>query len=583
MIRSGHFPRVSLLTLVVTFLAVAGDRPPRATVNHEVLSRTLSALQNQYGNLAAITNTYVGTEACEGCHKKPDYRKSMHATGLKAVVDDSNSMVLRNGIIADYDRDGVDDFKQGLDFNKISSVFDKYKPNAPILGYVPGKGYTITIGGLQTVVAFAHGGSGQYKQRFVVRIPVVDTPDQLTADYYYTPVQYNESSQTYVYYADPKWYKADGTPNYVTGMKAADVAKIGRSFNKDCAGCHSTSVTVLKDSNGEWLATAPTPVYIRPDDNHYLDLNRDGNPESYNMGCERCHGPGLRHIIELQNPKYMVNAERDYTAQQANEVCGGCHSRGLSMPDGQHEYPFDEAAGEDYSRHLGEPLANFLKAAPGLWPDGKTSKKHHQQMQDLANSPKWNFPYERITCVTCHSPHGYTPKQIRSTLEIASTVTEGKVLQIPVKYEDNTLCLGCHSGFGPFASLKREEIMDAKANRDLIAKVVTDHTHHEYDPEGEVGTSRCTNCHMAKMAASGDAYDISSHTFEAVAPEKTVKYQAQGGMPNSCAVRCHRNLQPLFGLPQDGSLTNWAEPSDVAGAQWLMKYYGPDGLWWKTK
>jgi cytochrome c553 len=555
----------------------------RTIVNRDVIKRILEAAKDQLDNPAAIASRYVGTEACEGCHKKPNYRNSMHATGLKVVNDDANSMSLRNGIIADYDRDGVDDFKQGLDFNKISSVFDKYKPNAPILGYVAGKGYTITIGGLQLVVAFAHGGSGQYKQRYVVRIPVVDTSDKLTAAYYYTPVQFNETSETYVYYADPNWYKSDNTPNYVPGMKAADVVKIGRSFNKDCAGCHTTSLTsVQQDANGEWITSAPEPVYIRPGDPHYLDLTRDGSPKSFNTGCERCHGPGLRHIIELQNPLYMVNAERDYTAQQANELCGSCHSRGASMPNGLHEYPFDETVGEDYSRHLGESLANYLKPNPGLWPDGKTSKKHHQQMQDLANSPKWNFAFERITCVTCHDPHGDTPKQIYSTLEIASTVTQGTTLKIPVKFVDNTLCLGCHSGFGPFAGLKREDIVDAVTNREKIAKVVTDHTHHSYDPEGITGMSRCTECHMAKMAASGDAYDISSHTFEAVSPEKTVKYQEKGGMPNSCSVRCHRNLQPLFGLPQDGSLTNWSEASDVAGAQWLMKYYGPNGIWWNT-
>ena len=88
---------------------------------------------------------------------------------------------------------------------------------------------------------------------------------------------------------------------------------------------------------------------------------------------------------------------------------------------------------------------------------------------------------------------------------------------------------------------------------------------------------------MAKMASSGDPYDMSSHTFEVVPPEKTLQFQAQGGMPNSCAVRCHRPTAPIFGLPADASLTNWAEASDKALAEWLAKYYGKDGSWWKTK
>src|SRR5204863_3805835 len=73
---------------------------------------------------------FVGTEACLACHKMPNFRNTMHATGLKTVDSDAFSLKPRNGVIADYDKNGVDDFKQGLDFNKISSAFDKYKPNA---------------------------------------------------------------------------------------------------------------------------------------------------------------------------------------------------------------------------------------------------------------------------------------------------------------------------------------------------------------------------------------------------------------------------------------------------------------------
>jgi hypothetical protein len=48
------------------------------------------------------------------------------------------------GVVADHDRNGVDDFVQGFDFNKISSVFDAYKPYAPVLSVVSGQ-YFITL------------------------------------------------------------------------------------------------------------------------------------------------------------------------------------------------------------------------------------------------------------------------------------------------------------------------------------------------------------------------------------------------------------------------------------------------------
>lgn len=88
---------------------------------------------------------------------------------------------------------------------------------------------------------------------------------------------------------------------------------------------------------------------------------------------------------------------------------------------------------------------------------------------------------------------------------------------------------------------------------------------------------------MTKVAISGDPHDVTTHTFEAISPEKTLQYQPNGGMPNSCAVRCHRPMAPAFGLPADASLTTWNERSDVALAEWLATYYGKNGVWWKTK
>jgi len=145
------------------------------------------ALAARLGPDADIQSVYVGTEACLACHQdKQAFRQGLHYTGLKHARNDAYSMRLKWGIIADYDRNKVDDFKQGLDFNKIRSVFDMFKPNAPILGYKPNKGYVLTIAGVEYLVGFVHGGSGQYKQRFVLRFPVSDRPSGYSADYYYT-------------------------------------------------------------------------------------------------------------------------------------------------------------------------------------------------------------------------------------------------------------------------------------------------------------------------------------------------------------------------------------------------------------
>jgi hypothetical protein len=75
-----------------------------------------------------------------------------------------------------------------------------------------------------------------------------------------------------------------------------------------------------------------------------------------------------------------------------------------------------------------------------------------------------------------------------------------------------------------------------------------------------------------------------SHTFEAISPTKTLMYQAEGGMPNSCAVRCHGFLVNSFGEGLDPNPNNsvWNEAFDRNLARDLQRYFGPGGLWWDT-
>ncbi len=555
--------------------------PPAGRFDRDSMGQVVRAVYQSHSREAASAKpTYLGSEVCIACHQdKATYRETLHAKGLKHAYNDTHSMVVKDGIIADYDGNGVDDFRQGLDFNQINSAFNKYKPNAPILGYTPGKGYTVTIAGVEFLVGFVHGGTGDYKQRYVLRFPVTDTATGYSADFYYSPVQFNETSKSYVLYSDNYWWNADLTPKIKGPMTAAVAAKTGKSFNVGCVGCHSTVFSVKQDVNGEWVSTTARPIYVKDGDNHYLDLTDAGEPGMLNIGCERCHGAGLKHVINYGNKKFIVKPEKDFTAKQQNELCGSCHSRGTSM-NGKHEYPLS-ADGKDFGEDMGGDLyGKYWIDKPGLWPDGKTSKQHHQQLQDMMKSSKWEYQFHKVTCSECHDVHVATKKHIRTSM----TVTEGgATLKIATATNDNTLCLACHAGFGPFAQLKRAMIVDPVANSELIESVVTAHTRHRYAPTGEVGLSRCTECHMAKMASSGDAYDMHSHTFEVVPAEKTLLYQDKGGMPNSCAVRCHRGIAQLFGQPADTSLTNWTEASDVAVANWLKTYYGKDGIWWKTK
>lgn len=566
-------------------LSMAAAPPGKGGVVQDdgIVQEVLEKMVERYGSRAAVQDAFVGSDACLACHQGyKDFKLTAHHKGLKMVTDDRHSLKVGDGIVADYDRNKVDDFKQGIDFNTISSVFDRFKPNAPVLGYKAGKGYTASIAGVEYPLVFAHGGTGFAKQRFTVRLPVTDRPSGWSVDAYFLPMQYNDKSGTWVLYNTGNWYNADNTPRIRGPLTSRQAGTIGNSFFKGCSGCHGSSVKTVQDSLGEWVSTAQSPVYTPPGEPHYLDLDNNGWPESYNVGCERCHGPGARHIINLRNPMEVIQPSRDFSKKQMNELCGSCHSRGTSSA-GTFGYPYDEARGEDYSLHLGKDLgAQFWRPNPVRWPDKATPNMHRQQFNEMSLSVKGSGESPKTYCSQCHDPHRPGGRaQLRETMTVSGQ--GGASLNLNVKVEDNTLCLACHAGSGKFAELKKEDLADPRKNAVLIADVVTRHTNHPYRPEGKMGLSRCTECHMSKVATNGDPYDVSTHTFEAISPEKTLQFQAQGGMPNSCAVRCHRPLAPMFGLSADASLTTWNERSDVELAQWLQLYFGKQGAWWKTK
>ena len=60
-------------------------------------------------------------------------------------------------------------------------------------------------------------------------------------------------------------------------------------------------------------------------------------------------------------------------------------------------------------------------------------------------------------------------------------------------------------------------------------------------------------------------------------------HQADGGMPNACAVSCHSLKVNSFGLGLDPDIGDWDAPFDVDLSETLARFYGPGGVWWDTE
>jgi hypothetical protein len=584
--------RVPVTIAVVAAVLASGmavaTEPPMHASHRNVAGRLVpaTALQNAVNNLGNFytpkqleEGVYVGDEFCIACHSWAAItRDTKHRQALRTPYG-ANSLIPGRGVVADYDQNGVDDFMQGLDFNQIASVFDPYKPNAPILSYTAADdSYWITIGELRNKVVITQGGTGEWKQRYLLRVPVSGTADGYSNENYVSPVQYNESTHAYVLYDPGDWYDASNQPKFNSTTTVAELAaNNGRTYSKKCIGCHTTGIRELyRDDNGEWIYRPYVASLVNPDRaEQYPDYDHDGIPDIVNIGCEACHGPGSAHILGGGDPS-LILAPSTLATREANAICQQCHVRVKSVPGAVHDWPYRDDVGEAWIPGVTEaPIDDFYTDADGNWPDGTHAKQHHQQWQEFYRSSKPEFEFHPVKCVECHSPHQGGRHMI------VTQIVDG-TLEIPTQNENNTLCLACHATHGAFEEITTEQVAAYYDNLDHIENVVEAHTHHPYAPERSMGLSRCSTCHMSTTAKTAIDYDIHTHTFEVVAPDKTLMYQANGGMPNACAVSCHALKVNSFGLGLDPAIATWNAQYDVDLANALRTYFGPGGLWWDT-
>lgn len=261
-----------------------------------------------------------------------------------------------------------------------------------------------------------------------------------------------------------------------------------RRWNRQCAACHTTGFDPATD--------------------FWVEQGRAG--AQHGVTCEACHGPSSMHVnnpIDFQPsfptafpggvdgpPQTLAEAKRRL------EICGQCHGRGASVPEGTYGYPYAEDAAAGYVP--GEILDDYYTqtdSAEWFWPDG-TARSHHQQYNDFLLSGHWIDPDvpDKLECATCHDPHG-------NGTEVGELRFGG----------GNALCLSCHP--------------------DLTGGAFDRHTGRMSMFAAEV---KCRDCHMPLTAMNANAYDLRSHTFRIIPPANTVEPSYEG-MPNSCTSSCH--------------------------------------------
>jgi predicted CXXCH cytochrome family protein len=337
-------------------------------------------------------------------------------------------------------------------------------PNAIIPDLATNNVYKFT----KDQVAFVYGSI--WKQRYFTKIG---------DDYYPLPVQWEVVNRKWSKYVVPPkggdWWASFYPPD-----------NMHRPTGPLCDGCHSEGYDIHTKQVAEW-----------------------------NVGCERCHGPGSEHVAHPARGNSLNPAHLDYVA--ASDTCIQCHSQGqpLSNPiEGKYyDWPVGYHVGlklQDFwkleEHTLGEP-ANFF-----YYPDG-TAHKNRMQGNDFVQS----VMYRRgVTCFDCHDVHGTDNyAQLRKPAD--------------------KLCLDCHGPLSP--------------NGPRTA-TLEEHTHHK---DGSPG-SQCVACHMPAIETEGppNTY-VHAHTFGFITPEMTDKYK----IPNPCT-SCHTDKSTAWAT---GEMRQWTERS----------------------
>jgi predicted CXXCH cytochrome family protein len=268
-----------------------------------------------------------------------------------------------------------------------------------------------------------------------------------------------------------------------------------------------------------WVPYYPPDNMQRPtgptcDGCHSVDYNiRTKQVAEWNVGCEKCHGPGSEHVAHPTRGNILNPARMNYV--QATDSCVQCHSQGrpLTSPiEGKYyDWPVGYRVGLNLRNFWQLEEHNLGETTFTHFPDG-TAHKNRMQGNDFVQS----LMYRRgVTCFSCHDVHGTDNyAQLRKPAD--------------------QLCMDCHAPLslnGPRTA------------------TIEEHTHHK---KGSPGSS-CIACHMPKIETTVGDVKVRAHTFAFITPAMTGKYK----IPNPCTM-CHADKTTAWATE---TLTHWPERS----------------------
>ena len=244
------------------------------------------------------------------------------------------------------------------------------------------------------------------------------------------------------------------------GYDAPDYPYARRQIAYDCMFCHNAypKTPPGHDKMGD------RPVYS--------EILPEG------IDCQRCHGPGQRHVDVASTPGAKPAAIRAAVVNPARldndrqlEVCAQCH---LKTTEFRLPHAVKRYQRPDFSYKPGEPLAGFVLAfdeAPG--PGKETRFETASAVSRMRASQCYLKSNGALKCTTCHDPHDIRHGS-EATERYNSVCRQCHAAALAAKagHPAQTGCIDCH--------------MPKRRTEDIVHMSVTDHLIQRNKPSGDL-------------------------------------------------------------------------------------------------
>jgi hypothetical protein len=191
----------------------------------------------------------------------------------------------------------------------------------------------------------------------------------------------------YVFQTPISWYTQSQRWDLSPGFReppSKEWLSAGRPVKPDCLFCHTNHAEPVEGTI-----------------NRYREPVFDGLA----IGCERCHGPGEKHVVARRN-KEPIEGPIDYTIVNPGNldlalreaVCEQCHLPGevRVVRHGRGVYDF----------RPGLPLEDFLTVFVRAAEGGRDDRAvNHVEQMHVSRCFRASTADNKLGCVSCHDPH----------------------------------------------------------------------------------------------------------------------------------------------------------------------------------